>query len=182
MLGAEMNFARFARRILPCAVLAPMLALTGWAFPGQNQRPGLPRAEKHEGRHEIDRLEDKWRNAILKNDAAALEPLLAEEYVGIRPNGTLETRDQFLARVRGISTHLAGYEVIERKVRFYGRTALVTSLVAITDTSKDDNLSGSYRYTRVYARDPEGAWKIVNFEATRLNSPDEVVPGPGAKK
>ena len=182
MLDAEMNFTRFARRILPCAALAPMLALTGWAFPGPQQGPGMPRAEKHEGRHEIDRLEDKWRNAILKNDASALEPLLAEEYVGIRPNGTLETRDQFLARVRNIPTHLTGYEVIERKVRFYGRTALVTSLVAITDTNTADNLSGSYRYTRVYARDPQGAWKIVNFEATKLNSPGDAVPGPGAKK
>jgi len=30
------------------------------------------------------------------------------------------------------------------------------------------NMHGKYFYTRVYAKQPSGAWKIVNFEATRI--------------
>jgi hypothetical protein len=29
-------------------------------------------------------------------------------------------------------------------------------------------LNGSFRYTRVYVRDPGGTWRIVSFEASRI--------------
>ena len=182
MSGAERDFVRFARRFLLGVALAPLLTLSGWAFPGQNQHPGLPRAERHEGRHEIDRLEDKWHDAVLKNDALALESLMADEFVGIRSNGTLETKEQTLDRIRSGVTKLASYDVLERKVRFFGPTAVVTSLVQIEGVGPEGNMAGAYRYTRVYARDPHDGWKVVNFEATRLNDPDSLGAPPSGKR
>ena len=172
MVDAGAKSARFARSVVAVAALFAILVPTGWAFPGQNKQGSPPKAIKHDGRHEIEGLEAKWREAILKNDAVAMEALLSEDYVGIRPNGTLETKEQTLTRIRSGPTRLKSFQVVERKIRFYGSTSLVTSLVVIESSSPDDERSGTYRYTRVYARDPRGAWKIVNFEATRLRSPD----------
>jgi ketosteroid isomerase-like protein len=38
----------------------------------------------------------------------------------------------------------------------------------VKGTTSDGDVSGSYRYTRVYVRDPQGSWKIVSFEVSRI--------------
>jgi ketosteroid isomerase-like protein len=134
---------------------------------------GMPRAKKHERRHEIDHLEEIWRNAVLKDDTAAMSSLLADDYVAITPTGTVQTKDEALASLRSGHTHLTTLEVSDRKVRFYGSTAIVTSTAEVHGTSPDGDLNGSYRYTRVYAQDPQGVWKIVSFETNRIVGPGE---------
>ena len=133
----------------------------------------MPKVQKHESRHEIDQLEETWREALLKSNTAAMQNLLADDYLAITASGTLQTKDQTLASLRSGRMHLTTLEISDRKVRFYGTTALVTSLAAVQGTTEDGELSGSYRYTRVYVRNAQGAWKIVSFEASRIHEPGE---------
>ena len=135
--------------------------------------PGMPRAQRHESRHEIDQLEQVWRDAILQRNASALDNLLSDDYVAITPNGTLQSKDQTLANLRTGNLHFNSIELSDRKVRFYGQTALVTSRAEVNGTNGDGTFSGSYRYTRVYVRDDHGSWKIVSFEASRIRGADE---------
>ena len=58
-------------------------------------------------------------------------------------------------------------------MRFYGKTALVTSVAYVQGTTTDGDVSGSFRYTRVYVRDAQDKWKIVSFEASRIRQPGE---------
>jgi ketosteroid isomerase-like protein len=134
---------------------------------------GMPRAQKHESRHEIDQLEHEWRDAVLSGNTVAMDALLADDYMAITPSGTLQTKDQALGSLRTGRTHLTSLHVSERKVRFYGTTAVVTSTCQVQGTNADGDLSGSYRYTRVYVRDARGDWKIVSFEASRILDPGE---------
>lgn len=134
---------------------------------------GMPRAQKHESRHEIDQLEEAWREAVMKSNTAAMDKLLADDYLAITASGTLQTKDQALANLRAGRTKITALEISDRKVRFYGTTALVTSLADVQGSTSDGELSGSYRYTRVYVRDPQGSWKIVSFEASRIREPAE---------
>lgn len=134
---------------------------------------GMPRAQRHESRHEIDQLEQVWRNAIITRDASALDGLLADDYIAITPNGTLQSKDQTLANLRSGTLHFNSIELSDRKVRFYGQTALVTSRAEVTGKNDDEDLSGAYRYTRVYVRDEQGQWKIVSFEASRIRDSDD---------
>jgi ketosteroid isomerase-like protein len=137
------------------------------------QSPGMPRGQRHESRHEIDQLEQTWRDAILHRNATAMESLLADDYLAITANGTLQSKDQTLANLRTGTVHFNSIEFSDRKVRFYGQTALVTSRAEVSGSNGDENFSGSYRYTRVYVRDDEGKWKIVSFEASRIRNGDE---------
>ena len=146
-------------------VLAPLGAFGQHKPP---QKPGMHRAEKHESLHEIDQLEEKWRQAILDSDIPALESLLADDYLSITASGTLQSREQALERLKSGHIHFDMLEVADRKVRFYGTTALVTSLAHVKGTTADGVIDGRYRYTRVYARDVHGAWKIVHFEASQI--------------
>ena len=56
-------------------------------------------------------------------------------------------------------------------IRVYGDTAVVTSVADLVGSNGDSDISGKYRYTRVYAR-RRGGWKIVSFEASRVNDVD----------
>lgn len=148
--------------VMLSAALLPFLHVAS-ASAAQVKKP-----HNREARHEIDRLEDVWRTAILKGDANTLSGLLAEDYTAISSSGTLQTKEEALANIRNRRMHFTSMDLSERKVRFYGNTALVTSLAQVQGTTSDGEVSGSYRYTRVYVRTPQGQWKIVSFEASRI--------------
>jgi ketosteroid isomerase-like protein len=157
-------------RMLLVLLLVQVFALAAFADP---QRPGMPRAQKHEVRHEIDQKEEAWRDAILKGNIAALDALLADDYMAISSNGTLQNKEQALANVRSGQLHFTALEFSDRKVHFYGTTALVTSRAEVTATVGGNDISGSYRYIRVYVRDARGVWKVVSFEASRIREQGE---------
>lgn len=128
-----------------------------------------PKAPKHENsHHEIDQLEESWRNAILRSDTTAMSNLLADDYTAITPNGTLQTKQDTLANLRSGRVHFSRLDVSDRKVRFYGSTAIVTSRAQVRGNSGEGEISGNFRYTRVYVKNRLGKWKIVSFEASRI--------------
>jgi ketosteroid isomerase-like protein len=126
------------------------------------------RAEKHETRHQIENLEDAWRSAVLKGNIPAIDAMLAEDYMAITPTGILQSKDQALASLRAGSMHFKKIDFSDRKIRIYGATALVTSRAEVAGTGPEGDISGSYRYTRVYVKDTRGTWRIVSFEANRI--------------
>jgi ketosteroid isomerase-like protein len=132
---------------------------------------GLLKTQKEESRHEIDKLEDAWRDAILSQDTKAMDALLSDDYMAITPSGTLQNKDDTLANLRAGRVRFSTLNISDRKVRFYGTTAVVTSLADIEATTADGSVTGSYRYTRVYVRNAQGQWKIVSFEASRVREP-----------
>jgi ketosteroid isomerase-like protein len=152
------------------AILLVLLSLTAGAA---QTKPGMPRAERHESKHEIDQLEQNWRDAMLHHNVQAMDSLLADDYIAITANGVLQSKDQTLTNLKNGPLHLNAIDFSDRKVRFYGQTALVTSRAEVSGTNAEGEVSGSYRYTRVYVRDAQGAWKIVSFEASRIREPGE---------
>jgi len=149
--------------------IATAIALAAFTIP---LFAGMPLAQKHESRHEIDQFEDDWRDAVLNSDTKAMDTLLADDYIGITANGTIENKDQTLARLRAGGRRITSLTISERKVRFYEKTAVVTCLVDVKGTNVEGTeVSGSYRYTHVYVRDEQGKWKIVSFEASRIREP-----------
>jgi ketosteroid isomerase-like protein len=171
---AKINPSQPARRMTRALIFLALLgALALAASLAQQPHNGMPRGQRHESRHEIDQLEEVWRNAELKGDMAAMNSLLADDYMAITPNGTLQSKEQTLANLRSGTTHFTAIGISDRKVRFYGTTALVTSRADVSGASANGDFSGSYRYTRVYVRNPQGKWKIVSFEASRIREPGQ---------
>lgn len=165
-MPGHLNF-EFPRWVCVLALCLPFAMAASAVQP----TTGMPRAQRHESRHEIDQLELSWQDAILHRNATVMDSLLADDYISITPNGTLQTKDQTLASLRSGSVKFASIEVSDRKVRFYGQTALVTSRAEVSGTTTEGDISGSYRYTRVYVRNERGQWKIVSFEASKIREP-----------
>jgi uncharacterized protein (TIGR02246 family) len=156
------------------ALFAAMLTLiAGYGCAAQTAKSSVPLAQRHEYRHEIDQLEDKWRTAMLKGNSAALADLLADDYTGITAQGAIQTKDQAITNLKSGALQVTELSISDRKVRVYGTTAVVTSLAELTGGKKDHEVTGRYRYTRVYVRNSSGQWRIVSFEASRIQEPGE---------
>jgi len=124
----------------------------------------------HESVHkEIEGLELDWRQAQLTNNIPEVDRLLADDYLGISANGTLETKADELTRRRSGSLHITQLDLSDIKVRIYGDTAVVTSKADLIGKNGDRDISGRYRYTRVYSN-RDGQWRIVSFEASRVSN------------
>lgn len=150
-------------------------AVSTYAQPSKPKPPksDMPRSERHESKHEIDQLEETWRNAALHHDATAMSALLSDDYIGISANGTLQSKDEMLVGLRTGTTQFTQIDLSDRKVRFYDKTALVTSRAEVTGSTPNGPLAGSFRYTRVYVRDSKGVWRVVSFEASRIRATEE---------
>jgi ketosteroid isomerase-like protein len=157
-------------RWLLCTVgrLSLLLVLSTGFIP--QAHAGFPHRDS--AHKEIEALEMDWRNAQLTNNVTAVDRLLADDYLGISANGTLETKADELGRRRTGSLHITQLELSDIKVRIYGDTAVVTSKADLVGKNGDRDISGRYRYTRVYSN-REGQWKIVSFEASRISGNPE---------
>lgn len=131
----------------------------------------LWRGEHHEQRNELFQMEEKWRNAVLHGDAAAMASLLDDDYMAITSNGTLQSREQTLAHLRSGTIRFRSIAITDRKVRFYGNTAVVTCRADVVGATAEGEMTGSYRYTHVWVLGAKGNWRIVSFEANRIRDP-----------
>ena len=147
-------------------MLLLMACLAGIPIPGYAL--AVPLLHREDRLHkEIENLEAQWRSALMQNDVATINRLLADDYLGINPNGTLETKADALALRRAGTTKISSIDPINMKVRVYGDTAVVTSQVQLEGHDGDRDISGRYHYTRVYSH-RSGEWKVVSFEASRV--------------
>ena len=105
---------------------------------------------------------------MLKGNSSALAALLADDYTAISAKGAIQTKEQAISNLQTGALQLTELTLSDRKVRIYGSTAVVTSLAELTGGKSDVEMTGRYRYTRVYIRNQQGQWKIVSFEASRI--------------
>jgi hypothetical protein len=139
--------------------------------------PGQPHADKalhpDHGEKQIHKaigaLEDEWHSAMLTNDTGTVDRLLADDFVGIGPDGTISSKADELAARRGGLRKFSQLDVLERKIRVYGTTAVVTSRAVVAGVYDDMPLTGEFRYTRVYNLS-HGQWRIVSFEASPVTA------------
>jgi ketosteroid isomerase-like protein len=120
---------------------------------------------------EIEALEQQWQQAIVNNNVGQMDHLLADDYIGITSNGTVENKAQALAQRRAGTVRITKLDLSDIHIRVYGDTAVVTSVADLVGSNGASDISGEYRYTRVYTR-RLGHWKIVSFEASRMHDVD----------
>jgi ketosteroid isomerase-like protein len=166
---ATLRPARALSSLLLCAAFALSAAVPASAQHHQ----------KKTYKQEIEQLEEQWRQAQLTNDAATIDKLLSDDYIGISAQGMVSTKAQAVARIQARQTVLNKLDVHEQKISIHGETAVVTSQVEVDATNNSTqpptHVHSKLRYTRVYLHYSTGAWKIVNFESTHISD----MPGGG---
>jgi ketosteroid isomerase-like protein len=111
---------------------------------------------------EIVTLETEIRAAQLAADVAALDRLIAQELLFTGPDGKLGTKAQDIAAHRSGVVRMREHQPEELRVRRVGTDVAIVALRArlVVDVA-GTIVRGTYRYTRVWAREQESAWRVV---------------------
>ena len=118
---------------------------------------------------EIVALERRLRAAQLAADVAALDALIADALLFTGPDGRLATKAQDLEAHRSGAVRFRAHEPEELRVRRVGADVAVTSLRARLAVEVAGALvQGVYRYTRVWAREDGGPWRVVGGHVSEV--------------
>ena len=116
---------------------------------------------------QIKKLTDQIVAAQLKADTNSYEKLLADDYTAIHGDGTLSTKAQDIENFKSGAVKYETVDMRDSKIRVYGDTAVVTSLLFFKGTTSGKPFSGDVRSTRVWVKQ-KGNWKCVAFQSTRV--------------
>ncbi len=114
-------------------------------------------------------MADQIRAAELKVDTATLEKFLSDDCTIIHGDGNLLTKAEEIENIRSGARKYDTIERHESKVRVYGSTVVVTSLLSIKVTVRGRPYSGDIRTTRVWVKE-KGNWKTVALQVTRVSA------------
>jgi len=110
-------------------------------------------------------LDTEYQAAVKRNDAAAMDKILAEDFVLVTGRGKTYLKADLLAEARNKSTVYERQEEIEQKVRVWGDTAVVTALLWMKGSSEGKPFERKLWFSDTYVRTPAG-WKYLFGQAS----------------
>ncbi|HEX9387974.1 MAG TPA: nuclear transport factor 2 family protein [Anaerolineales bacterium] len=120
---------------------------------------------------EIVILEARIRAAQLSADLTALEDLISDDLLFTGPDGQLGTKEQDIEAYRSGTVKFMAHVPEELRIRRVSADVAISSLRAQLTVDVAGNLSrGTYRYTRVWAREDGRAWRVVGGHVSLVNS------------
>ncbi len=112
-------------------------------------------------------LEREWLDALEKSDVAALDRILADDFVEVGPGGESQDKATSLAETRKGDMAFESIEMIDSKTRVFGNTALLIGTGAVKASYKGEDMSGTYRWTDAFVK-RNGRWVAVSGHVTRV--------------
>jgi hypothetical protein len=106
---------------------------------------------------QIRDIEREWAQVGVTADPAAAERLLADDFLGIAPDGTSYTKQALLDQLRANPAPLSANEIEDLRVRFFKNVAVVQGHESFI---RKDGEKGRYAATDVLVR-RDGRWRIV---------------------
>ncbi len=115
-------------------------------------------------------LERDWEQANAKNDLAALDRILAPEFVSTDSDGRLTTRAEGMARRKSGAVTFTAFTQDDYKVHLFGDAAIVTGRMTIKGKRDSKDWSGQERFTDTFVR-RDGRWQAVSTHSSRVARP-----------
>jgi ketosteroid isomerase-like protein len=109
----------------------------------------------------LKNAEERLRGAILAGDVEALDALLSDRIIIVRPDGQVVQKEDDLDLYRSGRQRVMRYEPSKPLIELHGDDIGVVVLqVSIAGEMDTVPFAGSFRVTRTYAREHD-AWRIV---------------------
>ena len=115
-------------------------------------------------------LEDAWVNAILTKNINVLNHVMADDFGGISPNGYPYSKDEAIRDLKSGNYVVQSMTLDHVKVRVFGDTALVTYYQNEKSKFGNEDCSGRYAFTDVWAK-RDGGWQAVASQGTPVVLP-----------
>jgi ketosteroid isomerase-like protein len=122
------------------------------------------RAEE-KAKDELKALDAKLTEAFKNHDVKELESHVADNIIVIDPLGRVHSKKEYFAHLEKGGAKISDLTETDIKVRHFGNTGVVTGLLHLKAMVKDKDISGEYRWTRVYVK-MDNEWKVVTEQHT----------------
>jgi ketosteroid isomerase-like protein len=105
--------------------------------------------------------------AMLKQDWAALDAVLADDLVYVHSTARVETKAEHLGNLKAGRPHYRGIAPRERKVRVHGDVGIVNGVsdMHVENAGKEQRFT--IRYLAVYAKAGNN-WRMIAWQSTRM--------------
>ena len=113
-----------------------------------------------EDERQVRQLEQELITAFRQNDTAALERILADDFVFTDPRGASITKDLWLEDLASGAYAFESVEIENVRVRLAGDAALVTGLVTLKARSRAGVYNGQFGVIDVYMK-RQGRWQLA---------------------
>jgi hypothetical protein len=108
--------------------------------------------------------EQKWVDAVIHGDGAALEKLMAADIQYTHSSAMTQTRAEFIKAATSGSTKYTAIDFSDVVVRQYGKTAIITHKAVFKTVQNGE----SHLYVGEVWAEQNGAWQMVSRQATKL--------------
>lgn len=132
------------------------------------------RKDAYTVRDEADvlKLESQWTKALQEGDTAAMERILAPEYTGVSPDGSVIGKAEEIAMYGKGDMKFDSIKSSEQKVKVYIGSVMVTGKSTVKGKHKGQDISGDYRFVDVFERKPSG-WQVVYSQITKMETEED---------
>lgn len=115
-------------------------------------------------------LDNSWNRALETTDTKALDMLLADNFVSIDIDGSMQTKREFLASLKSTGYDAPSQSVTEQsKVDVYGSSALVLGIFRTQSKAKGRSITRRERFLDTWVN-LNGTWKCVASVAVLMPS------------
>jgi uncharacterized protein (TIGR02246 family) len=143
------------RRTLVIAVLVLTAASVA---PGQKQ--SARRDQRGGVEQAIRQLDHERIQAQIGADAATLDRIYADDFIGVGPSGMVRTKPQVIADFTSGELKFQSITTDDVQVRVYRDTAVETGLSTMVGQDKGKAVPRDTRFTRVWVKQ-RGRWRLV---------------------
>ena len=124
------------------------------------QEQGTSRDQRSSIEQAIRQLDNERIRAQIGADAAALDRIYADDFIGVGPSGTVRTKAQVISDFTSGNLKFQSIVTDEVQVRIYEDTAVETGLSTMSGQDKGKTVPRDTRFTRVWVKQ-EGRWRLV---------------------
>ena len=118
----------------------------------------------------ITQLEKDWVAAIQKKDTAALDRILAPDFVGTSSTAHTFMKDDAIGDIKDSRYVVDKMALDEVSVNVYGDTAVSFTSQQEKSRYEGKNTSGHYHFTDTWVK-KHGKWQVVASHGTRFDKP-----------
>jgi len=146
------------RKVLVALMMIAALASLAFGQTGENKT-----SSKQE--QAILKQMNNWLDALKRSDLAALDRIMADDFMLMAADGTIINKEQDIAPVKSGEVRFDSLNVEGVKVFVYGDTAVVTGLGIYKVTYKGQPSTIRERFFDVYQK-RKGQWQVIASRPT----------------
>ena len=116
---------------------------------------------------EVRQAEKEWAAAVTAKDFAKVDKILADGLIYAHSTGIVETKAEYLAKVRGGTQNYDAIEHSKTQIKVYGNTAVAHSHVRMAGTNAAGPFDNKLMMMHFWVKEG-GGWKLAAHQTTQL--------------